>query len=213
MSLTKEECLQSLCRIQCGAKQDKKCEDCDCFDNKINIWKCVENIKESLLIRQLINEHFELVELLKKHDLENLSIKELDAWMNRSLWHVNKVNELSNILVELSRDVKSKDKRIEQLEKQKEELIESYTNEFELRKELEFELYDLKLNLPLKFEELKEGMWVWDNKIKEYIFIFEPLNWKPIKGLRYANQVIYYSAEGYYTDFEENRFFRNQVEE
>lgn len=68
-------------------------------------------------------------------------------------------------------------------------------------------------NPPLKFEELKPNMWVWDNKIKEYIFIFEPLNWKPIKGLRYANQVIYYSAEGYYTDFEENRFFRKQVEE
>lgn len=68
-------------------------------------------------------------------------------------------------------------------------------------------------NKPLKFEELKEGMWVWDNKNKEYIFIFEPLNWKAIKGLRYANQVIYYPTEGYYTVFEENRFFRKQVEE
>lgn len=29
--LTKEECLKSLCRIQCGARRDKKCEDCECF--------------------------------------------------------------------------------------------------------------------------------------------------------------------------------------
>jgi hypothetical protein len=56
--LTKEECLKALCRIQCGAKRNKKCEDCKCFDTKINIWKCVENTNESLIIRNLIEEHF-----------------------------------------------------------------------------------------------------------------------------------------------------------
>ena len=55
--LTKEECLKALCRIQCGAKID--CNECECYDTKINIWKCVENTKESLVIRQLINEHFD----------------------------------------------------------------------------------------------------------------------------------------------------------
>lgn len=57
--LTKEECLKSLCRIQCGARKDKKCEYCDCFDNKVNIWKCVENTKESLILRELIGEYFD----------------------------------------------------------------------------------------------------------------------------------------------------------
>lgn len=56
--LTKEECLKALCRIQCGAKRNKKCEDCKCFDNKINIWKCVGNTNESLIIRYLVEEHF-----------------------------------------------------------------------------------------------------------------------------------------------------------
>lgn len=56
--LTKEECLKALCRIQCGAKRNKKCEDCKCFDTKINPWKCVENTNESLIIRDLIEEHF-----------------------------------------------------------------------------------------------------------------------------------------------------------
>lgn len=56
--LTKEECLKALCRIQCGAKRNKKCEDCKCFDTKINPWKCVENTNESLIIRNLIEEHF-----------------------------------------------------------------------------------------------------------------------------------------------------------
>lgn len=66
-------------------------------------------------------------------------------------------------------------------------------------------------NKPLKFEELHEGMWVWDNKTKSYIFVFKPLNWEPIKGLRYAHQIINHSAEGYYMDFEENRFYRKEV--
>nr|DAZ38905.1 MAG TPA: hypothetical protein [Caudoviricetes sp.] len=56
--LTEEECLKALCRIQCGAKRNKKCEDCKCFDTKINPWKCVENTNESLIIRDLVEEHF-----------------------------------------------------------------------------------------------------------------------------------------------------------
>ena len=69
--LTKEECLKALCRIQCGAKRNKKCEDCKCFDTKINPWKCVENTNESLIIRDLIEEHFNhkplKFEEIKKH--------------------------------------------------------------------------------------------------------------------------------------------------
>ena len=68
-------------------------------------------------------------------------------------------------------------------------------------------------NPPLKFEELKRGMWVWDNLFKRYNkivetsvhmfettylitfeYVHEPTRWKTIK-------------------FEENRFYRKQVEE
>lgn len=77
--LTKEECLKALCRIQCGAKRNKKCEDCKCFDTKINPWKCVENTNESLIIRNLIEEHFspqslkfeELYENMWVYDVKN----------------------------------------------------------------------------------------------------------------------------------------------
>ena len=57
----KEECLKALCRIQCGAKANEDCKACECFDDKINPWKCVENTKESILIREVIQEHFELL--------------------------------------------------------------------------------------------------------------------------------------------------------
>lgn len=72
--LTKEECLKALCRIQCGAKRNKKCEDCKCFDTKINPWKCVENTNESLIIRYLIEEHFNS-KSLKFEDLKQ------DMWV------------------------------------------------------------------------------------------------------------------------------------
>lgn len=58
---SREECLKALCRIQCGAKVNKDCKACECFDDKINPWKCVENTKESILIREVIEEHFELL--------------------------------------------------------------------------------------------------------------------------------------------------------
>lgn len=177
--------------------------------------KDLENFKQKInCLKQLINERFELVELLKKHDLENLSIKELDKWFDRSLWHVNKVNELSNQLVEYQRVAKQKQERIEELEKQKTKVIANINiNREELEKIVNENIHKLLDNTPLKFEELKEKMWVWDNKTKSYIFIFKPLNWEPIKGIRYANMIINHSAEGYYMNFEENRFYTREVKE
>ena len=66
---------------------------------------------------------------------------------------------------------------------------------------------------PLKFEELEEGMWVWDDAKKRYL---------KIKGItsdclgraivKYQNG--YENDNHYYlTEFEKNRFYRKQVEE
>lgn len=59
-------------------------------------------------------------------------------------------------------------------------------------------------NPPLKFEELKVGMWVWDNKRKEWCVLLafwkDALNRYYISGLSDS-------------PFEENRFYRKQVEE
>lgn len=72
-------------------------------------------------------------------------------------------------------------------------------------------LRELVDNPPLKFEELKEGMWVWDSKTKSYIYIFKPLSWKPERGIRYASHIITNSVEGYYMKFEENCFYRREI--
>ncbi|MDY4776104.1 MAG: hypothetical protein SO231_08815 [Phocaeicola vulgatus] len=72
-------------------------------------------------------------------------------------------------------------------------------------------LQELADNPPLKIEELKEGMWVWDDKIKSYIYIFELLYWKPVKAIIYAGRIINDPAHGFCIDFEENRFYRREV--
>jgi hypothetical protein len=60
-------------------------------------------------------------------------------------------------------------------------------------------------NPPLKFEELEEGMVVWDNLEKNYIEICDSFN----------GQKIYYKFGiniPYIFMFQENRFYRRQVE-
>ena len=121
-----------------------------------------------------------------KHDLEVLIEKYKDK--NFFTFEVNFVNMAKDCLREINR-----------LEREN----------IELRKQLK-EHFD---NPPLKFKELKKNMWIWDNKNKCWLYLFRPLDWEPIKGLRYAERIIEHSAEGYYMDFEKGRFYRNQVEE
>lgn len=58
-------------------------------------------------------------------------------------------------------------------------------------------------NPPLKFEEMKEGDWVWDNKIKQYY---------QISCLFKDNrEMATYGFMNGFVLFEENRFYRKQV--
>lgn len=75
------------------------------------------------------------------------------------------------------------------------------------------ELDILKNNPPLKFEELKEKTWYWYEPSKSWIYLFKPLDWEPVKGLRYGERIINHSVEGYYMDFKEGTLFRKQVGE
>lgn len=66
-------------------------------------------------------------------------------------------------------------------------------------------LGELVEDKPLDFEELKEGMWVWDNVLKKYIHILTIDFGVPSGGL--------IETENEYVPFEENRFYRKQVKE
>lgn len=90
-----------------------------------------------------------------------------------------------------------------------------YKNELNLFKHLINEHFD---NPPLKFEDLKVGMWVWDNEIKTYYqikakYIISVGGYKVLEIItsNFINEKWIYRTSHIY--FEENRFYRKQVEE
>lgn len=92
-----------------------------------------------------------------------------------------------------------------------EELKFEIGNDFEVLTKLINEHFD---NPPLKFKELKEGMWVWDNKSKEYLRCY------PYASCCWDKFVCYFGEprDGDFVslknlEFEENRFYRKQVQE
>ena len=64
-------------------------------------------------------------------------------------------------------------------------------------------------NPPLKFEELKEGMWVWDNKRKVKLLIAYCYSEDDMGYYNLSNPEDYKYV---HIEFEENRFYRKQVE-
>lgn len=67
-------------------------------------------------------------------------------------------------------------------------------------------------NPPLKFEELKEGMWVWDNNWNQYFEICEIYpKTKEFDVLIHQNRINQLRYEP--MKFEENRFYRKEVQE
>ena len=71
-----------------------------------------------------------------------------------------------------------------------------YQREVDLLEQLINEHFD---NPPLKFEELHENMWVWDNEDKEWC--------------KFISEHLFEYMDGYGGVFEENRFYRKEVKE
>lgn len=65
-------------------------------------------------------------------------------------------------------------------------------------------IYEHFHNPPLKFEEFKEGMWVWDDKLKEWCVLGS--FWKDALNRYYVGGLSD-------SPWEQNRFYRKQVEE
>ena len=81
-------------------------------------------------------------------------------------------------------------------------LLDDYDKLEKTSYSLEGQLYEIYYPNPYKFEDLKKGMWVWDDKDKKC---------NKIIGISENNEVaVYYitqSASRYIVKFEENRFF------
>lgn len=67
-------------------------------------------------------------------------------------------------------------------------------------------------NPPLKFDELEEGMWIWDNNWNQYFEICEIYpKTKEFDVLIHQNRINRLRYEP--MKFEENRFYRKEVQE
>lgn len=72
---------------------------------------------------------------------------------------------------------------------------------------LDCELSDVYNPKPYKFEDLKVGMWVWDDTEEEFIFIKKILTKKDCNFLYHDENKKVFMSEWYAIEFEENRFF------
>ena len=70
-------------------------------------------------------------------------------------------------------------------------------------------------NQPLKFEDLEEGMWVWDDKNKIYNLIYEKrINCAKEKEIEFQWEMPDRECQNFMTDvYEENRFYRREVQQ
>ena len=71
-------------------------------------------------------------------------------------------------------------------------------------------------NPPLKFEELKEGMWVWDDRDKEYIMVCRTCVYPKDNFLvRKGDELVFISKddEEFHRMYRPNRFYRKEVQE
>ena len=116
-----------------------------------------------------------------------------------------RVFSLQNLNANLKEVTKSNDV-IEQLTKEHFELIENFK---QLEKNYDA-LYDEVHNpKPLKFEELEEDMVVWDNESEMFIKIFDVAT---LEENCFSFEVFGWEVPIYDEQFEENRFYRKQVE-
>lgn len=147
---SKEECEKALEVLECKAYDG--CDKCYSQDEEL-CKKCEDkDFVEADIIKQLIKEHFELVEDYKKLEISDASKEDCT--------------------------------------------IEQYGEIKQLRSELN----KFKNPQPYKFEDLKEGMWVWDDLNKDCRQIAK-LN-------EYGGIYWYGSLSEYEADkFEENRFY------
>ena len=170
--LTKEECLEAVEYLKRVFYQDSAYAPIVYYYEDGSDYKKMVDV-----LQQLINEHFELKEIIKNHGLENLTLHELDCAFRKMLSYVEENNRLMNFLSQQNEIIKEyqNGEAYKELKRSFDELL-GHAVAFQE------ELINLKDNPPLKFEELHENMWVWDNYYKIYVRVTETLTLKTLNS-------------------------------
>lgn len=135
---------------------------------------------------------------LRKKKSKEIQEKDLENFKQKINCLKQLINEhFDNLLLELEKQ----SKRIQELELKEKQWIET-------ERDYRDELKELKRNPPLKFEELKEGIWVWDNKFKIKLLIAYCYSKDDMAYYNFSNPEDY---KYIHIDFEENRFYRREV--
>lgn len=220
--LTKEECERALKNIALSydAEYVNECNDEFCQAMKNHI-KMLEN---------LIEEHFEMLNKLKTGDLS-------DGYHTfNELYHHRAV--LFSVIINQNKEIAWKSKKhhdgtmydgmfIVGIDTPQGQYsyhydIDPYWNMFECKeldnapvwdghepKDID-RLLSIDDNPPLKLEELKEGMWIWDNKRKAKLLIGYCYSKDDMAYYNFSNPE---DCKYIHLDFEENRFYRKEVQE
>lgn len=220
--LTKEECLNAL---------ETLCTYADCYPSSSGefVGKMLQEADDTL--RELIEEHFELKEQIKNGTLSDGYHTFNELYDHRAIlfsiicnqnkaiaWKSKKHNDgtmfdgmfIVGIKTPLGQYTYHYD-------------IKPYWEMFDV-KELENapkwdghqpkdidRLFSINDNPPLKFEEIKEKMWVWDNKTKRYMKVYD---------ISYSEKAFNVNGEWYLDDlyleefeFEDGRFYLKEVKD
>ena len=131
---------------------------------------------------------------------DNFELIEKMTWLKNSL---NEDNGLFDFIFKNEEEVKG--------------WIERMRWHVEKCDELGRELYELKNNPPLKFDEIKDGDWVWNNAYKEYAKVWRKYiatchNGSYVEGTKVI-QFIYQDDFVFSQEYKENEIYRKMVNE
>lgn len=201
----KEECLEALDYLQCDIYNTETLKYCvttleQLIEDHFKLEEHTINFKHFKLPKDSTLTKWNKDDLIEYiHTLYN-NFKGADLDFSYALNYINslqnEIYRLENQIHVLNRAYEQKQERLDELEEQHMKLL------------LQWGKSD---NPPLKFEDLKEGMWVWDNKNKLYVQIeedFDEGNGNII--LRYYEDS--YNSNCERTKFKENRFYRYEVQ-
>ena len=194
----KEECLEALDYLQCDIYNTETLKYCvttleQLIEDHFKLEEHTINFKHFKLHKDSTLTKWNKDDLIEYiHTLYN-NFKGADLDFSYALNYINslqnEIYRLENQIHVLNRAYEQKQERLDELEKQHMKLLLQWGKDD---------------NKPLKFEDMKDGMWVWDDRLKACFLI------KAIKPNTHWNIVIY---TNYLTDtfekieFEEGRFY------
>ena len=117
------------------------------------------------------------------------------------------IEKLEREIAALEKDLDEYRSQLNQTIQENVKLERNFSSAVKLHDNLLAKYEKVKENPPLKFEDLKENMWIWDNKYKDYVRL-------KLHDIENYGKLIIFSkgyGEEYLRKFEENRFYRYEV--